>query len=238
MKNRGKPGKVRRIFAGLLIVALLLAGAYLLAASGFFEKIDSVEEIRALIDRSGPFAGAVYFVLQLLTVIIAPIPSNLSMMAGALALGFWPAMLLGIAAIWCGSMIVFLVARRLGRQAVQGWIDRGVMEKYLPLIEEKQDMFLFLTLLFPFFPDDVLCVLAGLTSIPTARFACLMLLARPWGLVFSALLGGGVITMPPLAWAVMGVVLIVAFVLAMKYARPIEEALLRFVSRISPKCKK
>ena len=137
-----------------------------------------------------------------------------------------------------GVGINSLVARRLGRQAVQGWIDRGVMEKYLPLIEEKQDMFLFLTLLFPFFPDDVLCVLAGLTSIPTARFACLMLLARPWGLVFSALLGGGVITMPPLAWAVMGVVLIVAFVLAMKYARPIEEALLRFVSRISPKCKK
>ena len=225
--------RARRIALAVLVVLALAAGVFALYRNGWFERIDSVEELRALIDRAGAFAGIVFFLLQMLTVIIAPIPSNVTMMAGALALGFWQAMLLGIAAIWAGSMLMFLLARRLGHRAVQRWMDHGIMEKYLPVIEEKQDMFLFLTLLFPFFPDDMLCILAGLTSMPTARFAGIMLLARPWGLIFAALLGSGELSLPAWGWAVLVGVLAVIFVLAMKYSRQIEDRLFALVSRLS-----
>lgn len=230
--------RARRIALAVLVVLALAAGVFALYRNGWFERIDSVEELRALIDRAGAFAGIVFFLLQMLTVIIAPIPSNVTMMAGALALGFWQAMLLGIAAIWAGSMLMFLLARRLGHRAVQRWMDHGIMEKYLPVIEEKQDMFLFLTLLFPFFPDDMLCILAGLTSMPTARFAGIMLLARPWGLIFAALLGSGELSLPAWGWAVLVGVLAVIFVLAMKYSRQIEERLFDLVSRLSARRRK
>lgn len=230
--------RARRIALAVLVVLALAAGVFALYRNGWFERIDSVEELRALIDRAGAFAGIVFFLLQMLTVIIAPIPSNVTMMAGALALGFWQAMLLGIAAIWAGSMLMFLLARRLGHRAVQRWMDHGIMEKYLPVIEEKQDMFLFLTLLFPFFPDDMLCILAGLTSMPTARFAGIMLLARPWGLIFAALLGSGELSLPAWGWAVLVGVLAVIFVLAMKYSRQIEERLFALVSRLSARRRK
>lgn len=230
--------RARRIALAVLVVLALAAGVLALYRNGWFERIGSVEELRALIDRAGAFAGIVFFLLQMLTVIIAPIPSNVTMMAGALALGFWQAMLLGIAAIWAGSMLMFLLARRLGHRAVQRWMDHGIMEKYLPVIEEKQDMFLFLTLLFPFFPDDMLCILAGLTSMPTARFAGIMLLARPWGLIFAALLGSGELSLPAWGWAVLVGVLAVIFVLAMKYSRQIEERLFALVSRLSARRKK
>ena len=230
--------RARRIALAVLVVLALAAGVFALYRNGWFERIDSVEELRALIDRAGAFAGIVFFLLQMLTVIIAPIPSNVTMMAGALALGFWQAMLLGIAAIWAGSMLMFLLARRLGHRAVQRWMDHGIMEKYLPVIEEKQDMFLFLTLLFPFFPDDMLCILAGLTSMPTARFAGIMLLARPWGLIFAALLGSGELSLPAWGWAVLVGVLAVILVLAMKYSRQIEERLFDLVSRLSARRRK
>lgn len=230
--------RARRIALAVLVVLALAAGVFALYRNGWFERIGSVEELRALIDRAGAFAGIVFFLLQMLTVIIAPIPSNVTMMAGALALGFWQAMLLGIAAIWAGSMLMFLLARRLGHRAVQRWMDHGIMEKYLPVIEEKQDMFLFLTLLFPFFPDDMLCILAGLTSMPTARFAGIMLLARPWGLIFAALLGSGELSLPAWGWAVMLGVLAVIFVLAMKYSWQIEERLFALVSRLSARRRK
>ena len=228
-----KKRRALRIALVALVVLALAAGAAVLYKNGWFERIGSVEELRALIDEAGAFAGIVFFLLQMLTVIIAPIPSNVTMMAGALALGFWRAMLLGIAAIWAGSMIMFLLARRLGRSAMQRWLDRGVMEKYLPMIEEKQDMFLFLTLLFPFFPDDALCILAGLTSMPAGRFAVIMLLARPWGLIFAALLGSGALTMPVWGWALLTALLAAVFVLAMKYSRQIEERLFALASRLS-----
>lgn len=228
-----KKRRALRIALVALVVLALAAGAAVLYKNGWFERIGSVEELRALIDEAGAFAGIVFFLLQMLTVIVAPIPSNVTMMAGALALGFWPSLLLGIAAIWAGSMVMFLLSRRLGQHAVQGFIDRSVMEKYLPLIEEKQDMFLFLTLLFPFFPDDMLCILAGLTSIPTGRFAAIMLLARPWGLIFAALLGSGMLSLPPWGWAVLTLALGAVFVLAMKYSRRIEDRLFALVSRLS-----
>ena len=60
-----------------------------------FEPLDfKVEALREVIAGTGMWAGGVYFALQMMTVIIAPIPSNISMMAGALALGFGGAMFL------------------------------------------------------------------------------------------------------------------------------------------------
>jgi len=226
---------IRIIVVVLAVAALLAAGGCALWKNGFFEKINSVEALREVIAGAGVWAGAVYFALQMMTVIVAPIPSNISMMAGALALGFWPAMILGVLAVIAGSVIVFLAARALGRNAVQRFLDKGVMEKYLPIIEEKQDMFLFLTMLFPFFPDDALCMLAGLTKIPLGRFVAIMALARPWGLVVAALLGSGALSLPVWAWAVIGGAGLLIFVFAMKYSAQIEEALLGLVRRIVPK---
>ena len=231
--NRKK--SIRVILIVLAVAAALAAGGYALWKNGFFEKINSVDALREVIAGAGAWAGLVYFVLQMMTVIIAPIPSNISMMAGALALGFWPAMILGVLAVVVGSVIVFLAARALGRNAVQRFLDKGVMEKYLPIIEEKQDMFLFLTMLFPFFPDDALCMLAGLTNIPLGRFVVIMALGRPWGLVVAALLGSGSISLPIWTWMAIGVAGLLIFVLAMKYSAQIEDALLRFVRRIVPK---
>ena len=223
----------RRVLTAALLLAAAAALFVALDKSGLPEKIGSVEELRALIASRGALGGVVYFLLQMMTVIIAPIPSNVTMMAGALALGFWRALLLGVAAVVLGSVIMFLLARRLGREAVRRFLDRGVMDKYLPIIEEKQDMFLFLTMLFPFFPDDALCILAGLTEIPLRRFVIIMAAARPWGLAFAALLGSGAIQMPVWAWAVLVIVLAAVFCLAMAYSARIEAALLRLVTRLT-----
>lgn len=235
-----RPRSPRRaaLIAAAVSFAALAAAGFFLWRCGAIKRVESVEELRALIDRAGPLAGVAFFLLQMLTVIVAPIPSNVTMAAGALALGFTRALALGVLAILCGSMLLFLAARRLGRRAVQRLIDRGMLEKYLPLIEEKQDMFLFLAMLFPFFPDDAMCILAGLSSIPTGRFALLMALTRPWGLVFAALLGDGLISLPPWGWALLSAALAAAFFFCMRYSRAIEGALLRLFSRISPQRRK
>ena len=227
-----------RAVLGAVCLVPLVAFGLCLWRSGLLSDIHSVYELRTVIDCAGPLAWLVFFILQMLTVIIAPIPSNVTMAAGAMALGFVRALLIGVAAIICGSLIIFLVARRLGRRAVRRLVDRGVLDKYLPLIEEKQDMFLFLTLLFPFFPDDTLCILAGLTNMPTARFFLIMAIARPWGLVVAALVGSGVIRLPLWGWGALFTAMCALFFFAMKYSAPIEEALLRAVRRLTRRHRK
>ena len=105
---------VRRLLIALAVIAVLAGCGYALRKTGVFERINSVDELREVISGAGAWAGVVYFFLQMMTVIVAPIPSNISMMAGALALGFWKAMILGVLAVVAGSMIVFLAARALG----------------------------------------------------------------------------------------------------------------------------
>lgn len=142
-------------------------------------------------------------------------------------------MILGVLAVVAGSMIVFLAARALGRNAIQRFLDKGVMDKYLPVIEEKQDMFLFLTMLFPFFPDDALCMLAGLTNISLGRFTAIMVLARPWGLIVAALLGSGSLSLPIWAWVILGAVGVCIFCFALKYSSEIEDKLFTFARKVT-----
>lgn len=231
MKRNKKVIRIILIIAA--IAAALAGGGYALWKTGVFERINSVEELREVISGAGAWAGIVYFFLQMMTVIVAPIPSNISMMAGALALGFWKAMILGVLAVVAGSIIVFLAARALGRNAIHRFLDKGVMEKYLPVIEEKQDMFLFLTMLFPFFPDDALCMLAGLTNISLGRFTAIMILGRPWGLIVAALLGSGSLSLPVWAWVILGAVGICIFYFALKYSSEIEDKLFTFARKVT-----
>lgn len=226
-------GRVRRALSLLfraLAAALAVLACVALWRSGLLSDLNA---LRAVISRSGPLAWLAFFILQMLTVIVAPIPSNVTMMAGALALGFVRAFVLGVLAILCGSLVVFFAARRLGQGAVRRLIDRGLLERYLPLIEEKQDMFLFLTLLFPFFPDDMLCILAGLSSIPAKRFTLILIFSRPWGLVFAALVGSGVLRLPAWGWGLLAAASAALFVAMMTYSARIEAALLRLISRVT-----
>jgi len=224
--------RLRRIL-WIVLWALGICAALILWQSGILKKLGSLEELRMMIGAAGPWAGVVYFVLQMLTVIIAPIPSNVTMLAGALVLGFFKAFLLGIAAVVSGSVLIFLAARRLGQKAVRRFLDRGMMEKYLPVIAQKQEMFLFLTMLFPFFPDDMLCILAGLTEMPLMRFVVIMVLARPWGLAFAALLGSGVIHLPLWGWVILVFALAAVFCLSLQYSEKIEERLFGWLKRIT-----
>ena len=57
-------------------------------------------------------------------------------------------------------------------------------------------MFLALVFLFPFFPDDLICILAGLTDIPLSRFFVICLFTRPWGLLVACGVGSSTLVIP------------------------------------------
>ncbi len=137
-----------------------------------------------------------------------------------------PSFFITFGAVALGSVAVFALARGLGRGFVDRLVSRKVSEKYLDVIRRKRDVFLVLAFLFPFFPDDVLCILAGLTDISFKRFVVLVLLARPWGLLVSCAVGGSVVTIPWWGMALLGVAGLAVFLLSMKYGDRVEEAIL------------
>lgn len=222
---------LRRVLIWGAVIALVLAAGVAVYRSGVMEHFGSVEELREWIAGFGASAGVVYFVLQLLTVIVAPIPSNVSTAAGALALGFWPGFLLGASAVVVGSLIVFTLAKRLGEPFVRRFVDRKTLQKYMPVIEKKRDAFMFLALLLPFFPDDLLCILAGLSGMGTLRFIVIALLTRPWGLVVASAVGSGAISMPLWGWALIVLGAAALMIFGLKYGDVLEERIVHKLMR-------
>ena len=210
----------------LLILLLLAGGGYLLWRSGLFAAFASLEAMQDYIGRFAPYSHLVYFLIQLLSVILAPIPSNVTALAGGLLFGTWSAFLLTWGAVVLGSVIVFAVARRLGRDFVERVVSRSVIGRYLDVIQRKQDTFLILAFLFPFFPDDVLCILAGLTTMPFRRFLLIALFTRPWGLLAASALGGSTLSLPLPVMLLLAAVGIGVFLVCMKYGDRWEEALM------------
>lgn len=203
----------------LLAAAVLLTcgGGWLLWRTGFFQAATSIDGVRAYIGRFAPYSHLCFFLMQFLSVVIAPIPSNISAAAGGVLFGTWPAFLLTFGAVMAGSLLVFGLARALGRDFADRLVSRKLSDQYQSVLETKAPVFLALAFLFPFFPDDVLCILAGLTSIPFRRFVLIALLTRPWGLLFASALGGATLSVPPWAMLPIGLCGLGLFLLGMKY---------------------
>jgi len=209
--------KTRRVLLWVLTIALLAACALGLYCSGFFEAARSREGLEAYIQRCTPWSHLAFFGLQLASVILAPIPSNITAAAGAILFGLWPAFLLTWGAVVLGSAAVFLLARVLGQSFVSSLVSKKLSDKYMGVIRRKRDVFLLLAFLFPFFPDDLLCILAGLTDISLRRFAALVLIARPWGLLVACAVGSSTVSIPLWGMALLGLGGLAVFLLAMRY---------------------
>lgn len=214
------------ILLWVFTILLLAVIALLLWRTGFFQAIASEETLAVYIQAFTPWSHLMYFAVQLFSVILAPIPSNLTAAVGGLLFGTLPAFLLTWGAVVLGSLVVFALARSLGQRFVEGLVSRKVSEKYLDLVRRKRDVFLLLAFLFPFFPDDILCILAGLTDISWKRFLVLCLAARPWGLLVACAFGGSALDIPIWAMALIGLAGIAVFLLGMKYGDKLEQAIL------------
>lgn len=221
----------RKLLSCAAFVLLVVGGGAFLWKTGFFQVCGHPDDLRAYIDRFAPYSHLCFFLLQFLSVVIAPIPSNISAAAGGLLFGTWPAFLLTFSAVTAGSLLVFALARALGRDFADKLVSRRLSEKYQAVLEAKAPMFLFLAFLFPFFPDDMLCILAGLSKLPFRRFALIVLAARPWGLLFASALGGATLSLPLWVMVPIGLAGLGLFLLGMKYADRIEGFILDCLKR-------
>ena len=76
----------RRLLSLLAALLVIGGGVLFLWRTGFFD-VRSLNGMQRYIDRFSPYSQLVYFLVQLASVILAPIPSNLTAAAGALLFG-------------------------------------------------------------------------------------------------------------------------------------------------------
>lgn len=118
-----------------------------------------------VVESAGAWGWIVLCVLQFLQVVIIPVPAtfitltSMKMYDNHILLLYF--VTLGV--ILLGIIVTYLIGRRWGKKAVM-WCAGDEQEyiKWQKLLKSKKtNVFYFATVLFPVFPDDVLCLMAG-----------------------------------------------------------------------------
>jgi uncharacterized membrane protein YdjX (TVP38/TMEM64 family) len=221
------------VLATIIIAAVVLY--YVGQRYGWFAVFESRETLRDFVRSYGMWAPLAFFVIQFLQVILSPIPGNITTIAGGMLFGFFYGFLISLAAIFLGSVAAFLLGKAFGRPLVEKIAGKHVVDKYMQTVSSRQRVVLIMMFLLPFFPDDLLCLIAGLSAMRLSQFSLIMILTRPWGLLFSALVGSGLINIPSWGWAIVAAAAIALFVLSLKYAPAIEERTKGWLDKLEKK---
>ena len=160
----------------LLIFGLIVV--FVMQKSGFFKMIKTPESFKEYLEKSGQWMPIAYILLQFLQVIILPIPSFVSTVAGVALFGALPTLLYSYCAIVPASILAFFFGRKLGRKAVVWMIGESTLAKWQEKLHGKDNLILTTMFLLPLFPDDILCFVAGLSSISNKYFIVMILICR------------------------------------------------------------
>ncbi|MBE5753503.1 MAG: TVP38/TMEM64 family protein, partial [Clostridiales bacterium] len=164
--------------SGFVLIISVLAVLYLMLETGFFEVINSTEKFKEYLEGAGAWMSVAYIVLQFLQVLILPIPSFVSVAVGVALFGAIRTLIFSYLAIVPASIIAFFVGRKLGTKAVAWMIGKDTLEKWQKKLKGKDNLILSTMFLLPLFPDDILCFVAGLSSMSNKYFIVMILICR------------------------------------------------------------
>lgn len=215
------------MLTGIVIVAVLLLGLMILQLTGILDKVDSIEDLRALIESTGPWGPIVFIIIQMLQVFLLPLPGVLTVGAGVAMFGEWFACLYSYIGIVLGSLIAFWIGRVIGYRAAAWLVGRESLDKWLHKIKGKDKSILTVMFILPIFPDDLLCFVSGLTTMSWKFFIIMQLIARALSVVMTSFsLGGSIIPYNTwwgiLLWLIIAAVIIAVFILIYKKGEKIE----------------
>lgn len=232
MKNLTKKQKILRTSLVVAIILVIITLTYfILRWTGAWEAVNSVEKIKNLILNLGFWGRFVFVFLQFLQVTFLPIPAAITTIAGSLIYGPLQAALLSLSGVFLGSIFAFWLGRTFGRKLVEFMVGKETCEKWIKILTEGKYAF-FVMMLLPIFPDDILCMVAGLTEMSWSFFCITNLISRPIAIFMTCYLGSGDIIpyhgWGLLVWAVLIFVAIVVLILSIKFRTQIEN----FVSNL------
>ncbi len=230
-RSRWNRKRVISLVILLAVVGGLIGGFVVLRRSGRLDMFSSADALQAWVDGFGVVAPLVFFVVQVIQVIVSPIPGSVTTLVGGMMFGFWPAFGLSTAAVLIGSLLAFGLARAFGRPLVVRLVGPKITERYLGAMTSRARIALLLMFLLPFFPDDALSLVAGLTGLSCAFFLLAVACTRPWGLLFSSMVGSGMIHVPTWGWALIAAATVVLAWAAMKWGPTIEQRLYQRITR-------
>lgn len=200
--NSVKHESLYKIFLVSAIFAMLILVAYIiLDATGIIYKFKDFDALTAFIRSTRQWGILIYIGIVIFAVVVLPIPSAVVALIGTALYGPTYAFLFMTAGTIVGSIITFLLGKIFGKKLVNWMIGEEKTLKYADLLNNKGKFFFILMMLFPFFPDDIICLVAGISTMSFKYFILTISLTRPVMIAFMCYFGSGTI-IPFSGWGI------------------------------------
>jgi uncharacterized membrane protein YdjX (TVP38/TMEM64 family) len=229
-----------------LLVSVLAIGVILLAIFLIFKHFGITEltreQIQEYISSTGAIAPLVFILASFLQVTFVPIPSTVTILAGCFMFGAPLAFVYSYVGIMLGALLAFALGRLIGRPYLV-WVagSKEEADSWIAKLKGRENVFLFFAFLFPLFPDDLLCSVAGMLPVKFSTFTIMQLITRTTAIGATLLFMSGEI-IPYEGWGLVVIAFLIilalaAFVLSMKYAEELNRLFEGLVRKIADKIK-
>jgi uncharacterized membrane protein YdjX (TVP38/TMEM64 family) len=202
----------------------LIAGLIGIGVFWFFDPLMHLyhvltdrQAVKGYIESWGSSAPLVFIVVQVLQVLLAPVPGEVSGFVGGYLFGAFKGFIYSSIGLAIGSAINFWVGRMLGLRFVRKLIPADQLKKLDMFISHQGIIVLMICFIFPGFPKDYLCLFLGLTALPFNVFILLAALGRMPGTLMLSLQGYLLYRQNYWTYLAMLLICIVAVFLVLKY---------------------
>jgi uncharacterized membrane protein YdjX (TVP38/TMEM64 family) len=179
----------RLAFRILFLLLLLILSVYLFIHYDLYLFFEDRHKLLNFIKSYHPYDEVVFILLQIIQVVAAPIPGELTGILGGYLYGpFWGTIYSTIG-LTLGSWIAFMLARFFGEPLLENVVKKEVFEKFEHFMEHKGLLVSFLLFLIPGFPKDYLCYIMGVSLIPTGTFIVISTVGRLFGTIMLSIMG-------------------------------------------------
>lgn len=203
--NRASKSPIRAKQSPKTIIKLIVIVTLVIVAIGYLtwdivadgpltRLLTNRDELIAAVRSWGIFGPLLYVSLQVIQTIVAPIPGQIVGSIGGFIFGPWGILWTSIGTL-LGCYIVFKISKRFGRRFIEKIFKPSAIARFDFIINSKSAaVVLFLVFLLPGFPDDIVCYIAGLTTLPIRKLMVILLLGRLPLIIVTNYLGSGITT--------------------------------------------
>ena len=233
------------VYFAVLIIAIFA----IITATGILQNILEAKDGKELYETlSAQYGSNLYIILivfQFLQVTFIPIASSIVTAAGYYLCGqnIPLTILFCCIGLWAGSLFAFFLGRTFGVKLVRWVAGEKVLLKYHQFVKGKDKVMLGYMFIFPVYPDDVLCLIAGLTTMSWREFIFLQLISRPINVAATVLmlyLGTSLTKIFPLNsplgivfWIAVVALFVLSFIIVWKKADKLEKFMTKLISKIT-----
>jgi len=179
----------RLTFRILFLLLLLILSVYAFIHYDLYLFFEDRHKLLNFIKSYHPYDELTFIFVQVIQVVAAPIPGELTGIIGGILYGpFWGTVYSTIG-LTLGSWIAFMLARFFGEPLLENVVKKEVFEKFNHFMEHKGLMVSFLLFLIPGFPKDYLCYIMGVSLIPTGTFIVISTAGRIFGTIMLSVTG-------------------------------------------------